>query len=64
MILRFQTKLNRNGNRKQIEFDTSKNTVKMGYCIFIDSEAVEISANDYNRLREAFADEGLLQSAL
>lgn len=59
MILRFQTKNDRNGNKKQIEFDTESDTVKCGYYVFCDSEAITISEKDYKKMRDEFLKNGL-----
>ena len=59
MILRFQTKNDRNGNKKQIEFNTESDTIKTGYFLFIDPDAVTVSEKDYKKLRDNFLKNGL-----
>lgn len=54
MILRFQTKLDKNGNHKQIEYNSETNTAKYGSFVFIDASAIRITSTEYKALREQF----------
>lgn len=59
MVLRFQTKNNKNGNKKQIEYNTESDTIKTGYFLFIDQDAVTVSEKDYKKLLDIFLNNGL-----
>ena len=63
MTLYFQAKANKNGNKKQLIFDTDKKTVQKGFYLFgWTAPAVELTPKQIDRLYDAIM-EGLRSEA-
>lgn len=57
MVLYFTTKANRNGNKKQLVYDTDKKTVQKGCFLFgWSKDAVELTPKQLDRLFDIIFD--------
>ena len=58
MIVKIDSKNDKNGNRYQLIIDNEKKTVRAGYCLFLSGEVKLNSKTEVKALKQAFINAG------
>lgn len=58
MIVKIDSKNDRNGNRYQIIIDNEKKTVRADYCLFLSGDVKLNSKKEVKALKQAFINAG------